>query len=707
MMHRFLLILLLALLPGIDAFADTFTVNTTADHDDGRCELRRSGDCTLREAIQAAIDTPGAHTIAFNIPGGGPHTIVLSSELPRLPEDLLIDGYTQRNAAPATATTPADIRIELSGGGAVPYGLRLDYFVEVRGLSIISFAEAGIESTAPRDDVTVSGCFVGLRADGTTPAGNQHGVSFSSLEASRIGGTPPAMRNVISGNDVGVYVRYGNNTLIEGNYIGTDTSGTRAVPNRIGIHFAEGSEDLFNNITGNVIAGNDAEGIYADRAPSLDITGNAIGVDASGNPLGNGGDGILLYEAQNARLSGNTIAHNRGDGIRVLVEDGGAEAGTATIRENRIFENEGLGIDLNGDGVTYNDLLDADDGPNALQNYPLLNAAFHLPRSGGPAEFESIDGTLNSTPEEDFRIDVYASRTCDLSRHGEGQQYLGTVEATTDRRGNAAFSLGLTEPLDPPYRFITATATGEEGGTSEFSRCLTVPLGIEAPPPTPCRPFFENFGPSLPIGFIGEPLGFGLRLCEPFFKEFPSPISGLPFRTEIAFRTEWVERFEAETDKEGFAHVSFAAEKPGLYLVTLLAADPSVKEPFIAQFEIPFYSKDDLWNAEAASEVAQTAGPADVQAEATEVPAAFALEANWPNPFNPATTIAFALPEASDVRLVVYDVMGREVARLADGPMAAGRHEVAFEAGRLPSGTYLYRIEAGDFSAVQRMTLVK
>jgi hypothetical protein len=89
------------------------------------------------------------------------------------------------------------------------------------------------------------------------------------------------------------------------------------------------------------------------------------------------------------------------------------------------------------------------------------------------------------------------------------------------------------------------------------------------------------------------------------------------------------------------------------------------------------------------------------------VPSEIALEAAYPNPFNPTTTIGFALPEASEVRLVVYDVLGREVARLVDGRVEAGRHRMRFEAGSLPSGTYLYRLEAGSFVAVGQVLLVK
>lgn len=88
------------------------------------------------------------------------------------------------------------------------------------------------------------------------------------------------------------------------------------------------------------------------------------------------------------------------------------------------------------------------------------------------------------------------------------------------------------------------------------------------------------------------------------------------------------------------------------------------------------------------------------------LPEAFALDQNYPNPFATATEIGFALPEASSVRLVVYDVTGREVARLVDGHLQAGYHRAMLDGGQLASGMYLYRIEAGTFVATRRMALV-
>ncbi|MGI9175691.1 MAG: T9SS type A sorting domain-containing protein [Rhodothermales bacterium] len=105
---------------------------------------------------------------------------------------------------------------------------------------------------------------------------------------------------------------------------------------------------------------------------------------------------------------------------------------------------------------------------------------------------------------------------------------------------------------------------------------------------------------------------------------------------------------------------------------------------------------------DADSTAAQRSEPeADAPAEST-----FGLE-NYPNPFNPSTEIQFTLPEASPVTLVVYDIQGREVARLLEGQQEAGSHAVTFNAANLPTGTYIYRLTAGAVTESGRMVLMK
>ena len=89
------------------------------------------------------------------------------------------------------------------------------------------------------------------------------------------------------------------------------------------------------------------------------------------------------------------------------------------------------------------------------------------------------------------------------------------------------------------------------------------------------------------------------------------------------------------------------------------------------------------------------------------MPEYFKLHQNFPNPFNPSTNIKFQLPEKSFVRLIIYDMLGREVETLLNENMNAGFYSFAFNAVNLNSGIYFYKLEAGDFKETKKMILVK
>ncbi len=96
-----------------------------------------------------------------------------------------------------------------------------------------------------------------------------------------------------------------------------------------------------------------------------------------------------------------------------------------------------------------------------------------------------------------------------------------------------------------------------------------------------------------------------------------------------------------------------------------------------------------------------------VSTESEELPVEVMLLGNYPNPFNPETTIRYALPQGSKVRLAVYDLLGHEVAVLVDGAQSVGHHMVHFDGGELPSGSYVYRLQVGEEVVARTMTLVK
>jgi len=96
-----------------------------------------------------------------------------------------------------------------------------------------------------------------------------------------------------------------------------------------------------------------------------------------------------------------------------------------------------------------------------------------------------------------------------------------------------------------------------------------------------------------------------------------------------------------------------------------------------------------------------------VSNENDEIPTKFTLKQNYPNPFNPSTTISFVLPQASAVRLEVFDIQGRRVSVLTNRTLNAGQHRINFDASGLASGMYIYKLKAGNFVQSKTMTLIK
>jgi hypothetical protein len=266
-----------------------------------------------------------------------------------------------------------------------------------------------------------------------------------------------------------------NATLI-GNKIGTDATGAVAIPNTSGgIEVIGSSSAVIGSASaggGNVISGNGGDGIALVSGASSTVIGNIVGLTASGSGLlPNGGAGIDVLQSSLSRIGGsnpgegNVIAGNAESGIAVFTPSIGDR-----ILGNSIHDNGGLGIDLGADGVTANDSGDADTGANTLQNFPVLTSA----TTGVTGT--RIVGTLNSTPSTTFRIEFFSNATGDPSGFGEGGQFQGFADVTTDAGGNAAIDVTL-----PPFTgFVTSTASASS--TSEFSNGVAVTVSPTATP---------------------------------------------------------------------------------------------------------------------------------------------------------------------------------------------------------------------------------
>jgi hypothetical protein len=416
---------LLALSTGPAGAATTFKVNRTGDAADrdlanSRCDTstKKGNQCTMRAAIEEANDTAGADTIEFDIGSGtSVRTISPASALPVIREAVTVDGYTQKGAKENTLEegTSAVLKVKLSGAstGGFVTGLRIEAAdTTIRGLVINDFHVGvnmvGFDTTRN----TVEGNFVGTNPAGDAALGNALiGVSISSgVPGNTVGGTEPAQRNLISGNEGDGIVVAGPDNKVQGNLVGTTASGTG---------------DL----------GNSGDGVHVSNSD------NTVGDTEPG--------------------AANTIAFNGGSGVLVDIPT----ARGNSVLSNSIFSNDGLGIDLNNDGVTNNDADDPDTGENNFQNFPALDSAIRNSTTG----FTAITGTLNSNPDEDFLIQCFlADGPTDASGHGEGEVLLDTTSSSTDSSGDATFQCDTREA--GLGQEVTATATNvATGDTSEFS----------------------------------------------------------------------------------------------------------------------------------------------------------------------------------------------------------------------------------------------
>ena len=214
-----------------------------------------------------------------------------------------------------------------------------------------------------------------------------------------------------------------------------------------------------NNFSGNGLTLSSYGGNYVEC--------NLIGLDVDGQTAqGNGENGVEIAAPYNTiggsvPGTGNVIASNGLAGVLVT-----ADKSNNAIRGNSIYSNTNLGIDLGGDGVTVNDTSDVDLGSNKGQNFPVFFRAT-------PSESSTqVEGRLNSLANHTFALDFFANESCDPSKYGEGQSYLGAVSVTTDANGDVIFAESL--PAVPDGQFISATATDSYGNTSEFAQCVAV-----------------------------------------------------------------------------------------------------------------------------------------------------------------------------------------------------------------------------------------
>jgi CSLREA domain-containing protein len=440
----------------------TFVVNTTTDPGDGWCD---EAECTLREAMEGANLRPSRDTIAFHIPGEGPHTIRPTAPLPEITDAVVIDGYTQPGAHPNTNPRGQGLntllKIDLDGSNAGQANgftiTRRARDSTLRGLVIHHFS-TGIYLNETYG-ATIEGNFIGTDVTGNVALGNGSGIGALYGGSNVIGGPTANAINLISANGTGAYCECDQLT-IQGNFIGTDVTGVQKLGNGVGVVISREE----NTILDNLISGNDSHGIEFASGHALYATvqGNLIGVDVTGaNLLGNGGSGITgVLDGAGAHILQNIIWGNGENGIATRYYG-------VSISANSIFANSQLGIDNGNDGLTLNQ-------PGGSHNFPILTV------TKNQVGDSMVQTALNGLPNTPYTVEFFANSSCDPSGYGEGERLLAPAQTlTTDALGNAHATFPYTPPADQPY--LTAVSIGPsaadppvagEGGASEFAQCI-------------------------------------------------------------------------------------------------------------------------------------------------------------------------------------------------------------------------------------------
>lgn len=509
----------LLLKPAQPAYAASIIVNSLADNATGG-----NGLCTLREAINNANRVAGGDgtsgdcaagsaattmdTITFSVSG----TILTSSALPA------ISGTGTQDTGYVTIDGGGNITLQrLAGTGAgleIGHGADTTSNFVIKNLTIAAYTGQGIDlirvSNATIDNVIITGIGnQGIRIQsgnttgvtiqnsriGVDSAGNASGNGGNGIQINDGADSVTIRNNTISantGDGIQLAGAGGNASghLIENNRIGVNVAGTSCgSPNTygnglIGIDIQGGvlNSTIQNNIIGcngrtQTGGGNQGDGIEMSSGSTTgtQILNNYIGTNATGASLGNHQNGIDINGGTNSTIQGNTIANNGSSLSASNVNNDGIHIdGTTTdnhkITQNSIYNNggsdpDGLGIDLNGDGVTANDAGDPDSGSNAKNNFPVIASAVG---NGGTGQYDVTFSWDLRTGEGPWTIEFF----CNKDGGGQGRSYqASTIIAAGTPSGSTTFSFTPVPGTcnDATNNRMTATATNNAGSTSEFS----------------------------------------------------------------------------------------------------------------------------------------------------------------------------------------------------------------------------------------------
>jgi len=341
--------------PAARAADQTFTVNVTTNEPDdnvgdGICETANPGECTFAAALQEANANVATtnHTINFNIPGAGVHTITPTAGLDYLTEPVLIDGYTQPGSSANTETYPdpndavINIAFDLSGLGFGAY-IGFDTGASgsvMQGVSMYGKTTGGGSvAIFNSSNISLLGNFFDVEPDGTTPTGTPSYAILSTGTSANLalGGPAPAERNIIAST---IYLRDDTTATIENNYIGVDRTGVANTGSLAQGVYLDGNASA--TVNENVISGFNY-GVFLDTTSStMLIEGNRIGTDYSGTlALGNTTGVYTNAAASSVQIIDNLVSGNTGIGLSI-------------DSPNAVIQGNIIGLTANGTGSLSN-----------------------------------------------------------------------------------------------------------------------------------------------------------------------------------------------------------------------------------------------------------------------------------------------------------------------------------------------------------------
>lgn len=442
------------------------------------------------------------------------------------------------------------------------------------------------------------------------------------------------------------------------------------------------------------------------------------------------GDSPLLGTGELSVDITATVVSSAGANGFITIQDRAAAWSGVYVESENDAENLNVGDQINVTGLIVNETFGVTS--IELTEYTVLSATndqldtlavslITQEVTGSPGAFEKYEGVLLTF--NDVKV---------TTNQADGSNDYGEWEIGSRQGGGAADTLEAGEGLrvDDNVNF----------GSTTYGSDLNEHVKIGA--------MIDSFTGVLHYSF-GNPKMIMRSLEDVVADDWTLPDTGFGLETpadgaEVTVNGDVSVTWEATTDFDGnevtYEWVLYSADSS-----TVLARVPSDDGSSASEVTLAYATVDSLlasagleigesadfvWNVRASDGVDTIAVASDYDAESntffplyygitleramgtsnevdTGLPQSFDLKQNYPNPFNPTTRIAFDLPQAANVELTVYDMLGRKVATMVNERMNAGRHSMEFDASRLASGMYIYRIKAGSFTSIKKMMLIK